>query len=115
MNKYLQNSSIFDFLQVQLGKIGYSDFNNEKRVILTTTHGSKGLEFRAVHILGTDKVKRFPLQRNLTYTAITRAKTSLNIYSSRNLPPYLTKGLAAIEPPKALPTIESLFKGDSDV
>ena len=80
-----------------------------------TTHSSKGLEFRAVHIVGTDKVKKFNLQRNLTYTAITRAKTSLNIYSSMNLPGYLDKGLAAILPPKPKPTIDSLFLGGSDV
>lgn len=46
-----------------------------------TIHSAKGAEFRAVHIFGAEELKEYPLnRRHLGYTAITRAKTALNLY-----------------------------------
>jgi hypothetical protein len=43
-----------------------------------------------------DKISRFRrVHRNLAYTAITRAKTSLSIYHDAALPGYLEAGLIA--------------------
>ncbi len=58
-----------------------SGFVGDKPIHALTIHGAKGTEFRAVHIFGTEELKDFPLnRRKLGFTAITRAKTSLNAY-----------------------------------
>lgn len=88
----------------------YSSFSPDRLVVLTTTMGAKGLEFRAVHMLAADNLKRFPTQRNLTYTAVTRTKTSLSVYHEANLAGYFEKGLGACEPVKpAEPGLDELF------
>ncbi|UWE15238.1 UvrD-helicase domain-containing protein [Herbaspirillum huttiense] len=56
-------------------------FNSERRIHVMTIHGSKGTEFRAVHMYGVEELEPFPQRRTrLAYTAVTRAKTSLNAY-----------------------------------
>lgn len=107
----LTSSTISNDIQLQKFTEGYHSLNNERRVVVTTIHGAKGLEFRALHLIAMDMINKFKLQKNLTYTAITRAKTSLAVYHNKNLPGYLEQGLAAVEPqPVELPTISSLFK-----
>jgi len=55
-------------------------FTGNVPIHIMTIHGAKGAEFRAVHMYGTEDLK-FPLHhRELGYTAITRAKTSLAAY-----------------------------------
>jgi DNA helicase IV len=66
----------------------------DRLVVLSTTMGAKGLQFRAVHILAADNLKRFPTQRNLTYTAVTRTKTRFQSTTMRILPATLRRGLA---------------------
>ena len=89
----------------------YSSFSPDRHVVLSTTMGAKGVEFRAAHILAADNLKRFPTQRNLTYTAVTRTKTSLSVYHLENLAGYFEKGLGACEPLKpAEPTLDELFR-----
>jgi superfamily I DNA/RNA helicase len=108
----LSSSSLADDIQLQRHADGYDAFHADRRVIVTTTHGAKGLEFRALHLMGMDKVAKFrQKQRNMTYTAVTRAKTSLTIYHAGPLPGYLEKGLEGakgtiIQPPK----LSDLFK-----
>lgn len=112
VSKILLASSLADRVQLQQYAEGYEAFEPERRVIVATIHGAKGLEFRALHLLGMDKISKFPKnQRNLAYTAVTRAKTSLGIYSDSNLPGYLESGVVAatnkiVEPPK----LDQLFK-----
>lgn len=48
-------------------------------IVCSTVHSAKGLEFRAVHLPSFEENKGRE-QRNLAYTAVTRAKTSLDIY-----------------------------------
>jgi superfamily I DNA and RNA helicase len=75
----LAASTFRDEIHVQRAG-AYSPFSPDRQVVLSTIMGAKGLEFRAVHILAAEALKKFPTQRNLTYTAVTRAKTSLSIY-----------------------------------
>lgn len=82
--------------QVQNSTLGYHSFEPEKRIVITTIHGAKGLEFRALHLLAMDKVSRFKAQKNMSFTAVSRAKTSLAIYSERALPGYIQKGIALL-------------------
>ena len=58
----------------------YQDFNPEIPVIVSTIHSGKGLEYRCVHIPSADSLKKMPHSRELIYTAVTRAKTSVTIY-----------------------------------
>lgn len=90
---------------------GYSAFESNKRVIVTTIISAKGLEFRAVHLLGMEKISRFRnLQKNLAFTGVTRAKTSLRIYYDKSIPGYLEKGILALdEASTSDPTLDDLF------
>lgn len=69
------------------GRVAYHDgegdasFSSDKLIHVMTLHASKGTEFRAVHIFGAEELHDFPLRRTkLAYTAITRAKTALNVF-----------------------------------
>lgn len=108
----LQASSLADQVQVQKYADGYSSFEPQRRIIATTVHGAKGLEFRALHLLGMDKISKFrQAQRNLAYTAVTRAKTSLAIYHDGTLPGYLENGIkAASNEVVSPPNLADLFK-----
>ncbi len=62
---------------------GYEDssFSPSKRIHLITLHSAKGTEFRAVHIFGAEELRSVHLRRTrLAYTAITRARTALNVF-----------------------------------
>ncbi len=105
------NSALADHFQIQRSSDGYSALDSGRRVILTTLHGAKGLEFRAVHFLAADRVTCFKAQtRRVAYTAITRAKTYLAVYSERALPGFLDKAVTiADEAPVIEPTLAELF------
>jgi superfamily I DNA/RNA helicase len=70
-------------------------WSGETRVIVSTIHSAKGLEFRAVHIGGCESLSRTGKknQKRLAFTAVTRAKTSLCFYWSGSVPPYLTDAI----------------------
>ncbi len=105
----LELSSIAGDLHVQRAG-AYSSFSPDRMVVLSTTMGAKGLEFRAVHILAAEKLRNFPTQRNLTYTAVTRTKTSLSVYHEGSLPGYFEKGLVACQSSKPpAPSLDELF------
>lgn len=88
----------------------YSSFSPDRLVVLSTTMGAKGLEFRTVHILAADKLKRFSTQKNLTYTAVTRTKTSLSVYHQEGLSGWFEKGLVACQSVKpSAPLLDDLF------
>ena len=87
------------------GTIAQSKENKEAskqgdRVVLMTVHKSKGLEFRAVHIVGAvEQIMPHPRnedsdeERRLFYVACTRAKEELHITSPR----YIATRLGTIE------------------
>lgn len=76
-----------------------------------TIHGSKGWEFRAIHIGGAEKLYRMGAsQKRLIYTGILRGKTSVHIYYTGHLPGYLDAALASLEAPRSSPTLTDLFK-----
>jgi superfamily I DNA/RNA helicase len=105
----LAASAVSEEIHVQRAG-AYSSFSPDRKIVLSTIMGAKGLEFRAVHILAADALKRFPTQRNLTYTAVTRTKTSLSVYHRENLAGYFEKGLRACESVKpGEPTLDELF------
>lgn len=108
----LEASALSGVMQIQKAN-QYQKIDPNKPVMVSSVHGAKGLEFRAVHLVEADKLKNFAArQKNLTYTAVTRAKTSLVIYHDKNLPGYFEKGLSACEISKAAePALKDLFNG----
>ncbi len=106
---FLQASEIAGEVQVQRSG-AYTSLDENRPVVVTTVQGAKGLEFRAVHLLAADKLKRFRTQKNLTYTAVTRAKTTLVVYHGGGLAGYFEKGLNACEITKRTePDLKDLF------
>jgi superfamily I DNA/RNA helicase len=91
----------------------YKPFDTNTRICVCTLHAAKGLEFRALHLAGCDGFTRFPNQRNLVYTAVTRAKTSLSIYHCGKIPAFLEQAIADLQPIKDLPDPKDLFGGKS--
>lgn len=85
----------------------HPDFTAETRVCVTSIHSAKGLEFRAVHIVDADRLQRESI--NLSFTAITRAKTAVQIHYHRTLPGFVDSAIREIQPDRPLPTVASLF------
>ncbi|MFN3657130.1 MAG: UvrD-helicase domain-containing protein [Pseudolabrys sp.] len=110
--QYLAETEIGPEVQVQQFDTGYHAMTDRKRVLVSTIHGAKGLEFRALHLLGMDHVKKFRgRDRKLVYTAVTRAKTSLSIYSDGSLPGYLEQAVLSAEPHDlSPPNLSDLFR-----
>jgi DNA helicase IV len=86
-------------------------FHPSRLICVSTVHSAKGLEVRAVHFATAEHVKRSPNQRNLVFTAATRAKTSLTIYHEGDLKGWFEGAVEALKPPRPQPTIRSLFQG----
>lgn len=55
-------------------------FSSGKSVHVISLKSSKGAEFRAVHLYGLEELKFPQVRRELVFTAVTRAKTSLDGY-----------------------------------
>lgn len=87
---------------------GYVSLDDGTQVCVTTIHGCKGLEFRAVHGAMLDSIRKFPLQRNMVFTLATRAKTSLTLYGDP-LPSFLQSAILTVEPIEELPPLERAF------
>lgn len=78
---------------------GYQAIESERPIWISTVHGAKGLEFRAVHFAAAEGVAKVGAgQKRLAYTAVTRAKTALSIYHKRHLPPFLGSAVARLHP-----------------
>ena len=110
--EHILKSDIADYVQVQRrdDEDEYAAIDDERRVIVVTINGAKGLEFRAAHLLGMEYVKNFPLQKKMCYTAVTRCKTSLSVYHGDSLPGWFENGLQACSPPPAATSLDDLFE-----
>jgi superfamily I DNA/RNA helicase len=103
------NTNVGGSIQVQR-QGAYVPLSDQTPVIITTIHGAKGLEYRAVHLMAADEIRRFSSKKNLAYTAATRAKTALSIYHGDGLPGWLEKGLSACKvQPQSDPDLDDLF------
>ena len=85
-------------------------FEHDKPICVCTIHSAKGLEFRALHVLNCEDLSKWPNHRNLTYTAVTRAKTSLTMYHSAAIQGYLTQAFMELAPKPKRPDLAELFK-----
>jgi superfamily I DNA/RNA helicase len=110
----LRNSPLAAQLVVQTSDDGYEAFDPQRSVCLCKLHSAKGLEFRAFHILAAEGLKKFPMQRKLTFMGVTRAKTSLCIYHSGELPSFLEGALSKLNPDTPVIGIEALLDADEE-
>jgi hypothetical protein len=106
----LCNAGVEAPIKKQVYEEGFESLEGGTQVCVTTIHGCKGLEFRAVHGAMLDSLRKFPLQRNLIYTLITRAKTSLSLYGNP-IPAFLQSAILAVEPLSELPPLKRAFGG----
>jgi superfamily I DNA/RNA helicase len=103
-------SDLSDLCVFQDSVSGYVRFDPDRVICVSTIHGAKGLEFTALHMLACETFHSFPkINRNLTFTGITRAKTSLSLYYTGDLYAYLESALAALFPKSTKTDISELF------
>jgi DNA helicase IV len=111
--RHIDGSDIAGKVQLQHSKEGYAPLDPKKRVIALNSHNSKGLEFRSAHFLGVDALSTWPDKpktRNLVFTALTRAKTSLDVYHSNELPYWLESAVLKVTTtPKAPSKFSDVF------
>ncbi len=101
----IQTSPLASLCLLQSADDSYREFDSTRPICILTVHAAKGMEFRAVHILAAEALGVWP--REVAFTAITRAKSSLTIYHTAPLPGFLDAALAS--PPAKLPKLEDLF------
>jgi superfamily I DNA/RNA helicase len=90
----------------------YISFGENTSVCVCSLHAAKGLEFRTVHLVGAEGFPSFrDRQKRMSYTAITRAKTSLNLYSVDPLPGYLAQAVYDANPQPDPPDLDAVFLG----
>lgn len=104
-------------LQGELSKVLYrvkdedDVWRDETKVIASTIHSAKGLEFRAVHMGACESIKPVGRQnqKRLAFTAVTRAKTSLRLYWVERVPAYLSDAVQKADDEVKEVTLGSLF------
>ena len=95
----LRTRGLGGLLCVQDRETGYQPITEERPIWVSTVHGAKGLEFRAVHFAGAELcVSAGSGQKRLAYTAVTRAKTALSVYHDGHLPNYLDSAVQQFRP-----------------
>lgn len=84
------------------------EFDPSLPVWVSTVHSSKGLEFRCVHVVAADTMADFKdHERRVVFTAVTRAKTALDIYHDQPLHAFFASALA--KPSTEKITVKKLF------
>jgi superfamily I DNA/RNA helicase len=107
----LRESDLEELCQFQTWEEGYQALDEDKPIIVSTVHGAKGLEYRAAHILGMEGFVTIPSRkrRNLAYTAVTRAKTTLHGYYSGRILGWLESAFRRGEDPPPRPTLTDIL------
>src|SRR6266581_1049198 len=67
-------------------------FDSKRPICVMTAHSAKGTEFRAVHLFAAETLTRNV--RQLGFTIVTRAKTSIDVYLTGHLRPELQAAFA---------------------
>lgn len=84
------------------------EFDPQLPIWVSTVHSSKGLEYRCAHIVSADELSSFnAYERRVVFMAITRAKTTLDIYHLKPLHAFFASALAKPNADKI--SIKNLF------
>lgn len=94
---HLEKNGLADLYKIQRQGEDRS-FDPEYPICVMTVQSAKGVEFRGVHLVCADVFPYFT--REKAYTAITRAKTTLDIYHDGDMDAALKSALAARRVPK---------------
>lgn len=105
---FISQSPFGSLTTLQVGN-DHEPLHPDKPIIMSTFHGIKGLEVRSLHMAGCNLLKNFPHNRNMAYTAITRAKTSLSLYYDDEIHGYLESALNSLNPLPDLPDLADIF------
>lgn len=87
----------------------YTDFDESRPVVVSNIHNAKGLEFRCVHIIGAEALKKKPRSRALAYTAVTRGKTRVSFYCEGTMNDFLEDAFMEGSKPTSPAPITALF------
>ncbi len=109
----LQASPLKDLILYQRSG-EYDAFDVSRPICLCSVPAAKGLEFRTVHFIGADLLKKEPLPREKAYMAVTRAKTDLSIYSAGPLIGPFEAALASVNPNPEPSLSDILSDGDDE-
>ena len=102
-------TSEFGKIAVLQGGGENAPFQPETRICVSTLHSAKGLEFRVVHVLGCELLEMGTHTLNLTYTAVTRTKTSLTMYYTQKVPGFLEQAFSDLEVEHKEPSLDDIF------
>lgn len=101
----IEQSDLEDRAMLQSFDAGYEAFDVERPICVMTAHAAKGLEFRAVHLPFAQSLANWP--RQVSFTAVTRAKTSLTAYATATVPGWFEE--AFTDAPTSLPKLDDLW------
>ena len=90
MAAFLARTPLIGQIIVQSDDADSRTFFSERRIVISTVHGAKGTEFRSVHLVNADDFPYYT--REKSFTAVTRAKTTLDVYHSGPLHGSLESG-----------------------
>jgi superfamily I DNA/RNA helicase len=79
----VRSDEILSPVTVRQKSDGYQAYDDSSRVRVMTVHSAKGSEFRAVHLLDGQEFRAS--NRELAFTAVTRAKTEVSVYHTAPL------------------------------
>lgn len=107
----LRDSDLEERCQFQTREELYSSLDDDKPIIVSTVHAAKGVEYRAAHLVAMEGITDFPREkrRNLAYTGVTRAKTTLHGYYSGSIQSWLRSAFLKGDDPPNTPQLPDLF------
>jgi hypothetical protein len=97
--EHLGRTSIGPLVKVMSSSSNEPWYDSDRPICVMTLQAAKGSEFRAVHWLAADETPYFT--REKAYVVVTRAKTALDVYHTKPLPPVLRSAFAQLQPPRA--------------
>ena len=97
--QFLNGTELGDMVNVQSEDAEDRTFDSERRIVVSTLHAAKGTEFRCMHFMAADDFPYYT--REKAFTAVTRAKTTFDVYRSGPLE-------GAFEAALATPTVPNL-------
>jgi superfamily I DNA/RNA helicase len=110
LRRFLSESTISSQCVFQDPTSGYVSFDSGHLICVSTLHAAKGLEFRALHFAAVETLGSFKrTNRNMAFTGVTRAKTSLSLYYCGHIYGYLEKALVKLFPRRDRPQISEAF------
>ena len=90
--EFLGETELSDSVSLQSEDADDRSFDPERRIVVSTLHSAKGTEFRCVHLFAADDFPYYT--REKAFTAVTRAKTTFDVYHSGPVEGALESALA---------------------